>query len=159
MKFGYLRQDPDCHWYVVPEDQIEEFDLLLEKIEGKEYLEAEDDFAEFDQKFGELRRDGGVSSYKVLMELPETELNLDISAEEARALHRVVRAMHDGHCPSCGTLSPSEEKVSGNGYRCESCGFAVSGFVAQAALQEFRPFLQRSLTVFEEWREKRGYRE
>ena len=100
-------------------------------------------------------------------------LNLDVSAEEARALHRIVRAMHDGHCPNCGGIHDSKEmrtvdgkmvelpceggyrrqwRMLWSGWRCPSCSFQISDDEAQAALMAFQPYLKRSLEVFEKWR-------
>ena len=85
------------------------------------------------------------------------ELNLDVSAEDARALHRVVRAMHDGHCPNCGYLGPAhafeECRVVGEiDHVCPECGFSITHTEATAALAAFRPHLAKSLAVFEAWR-------
>ena len=91
--------------------------------------------------------------------------NVDIEqAELGRVLHRVVRAMHDGHCPSCGLLKPSEifyqtaitnpqhqEGIRPNRYRCPRCLFAINEEDAIKALEVFRPFLQRSVDIFKEW--------
>ena len=90
----------------------------------------------------------------------EDRLNLDVTAEEARALHRVVRAMHDGHCPKCGHLGTSIEflvvDMYGCFHKCPNCGFAVSEHEAKAALAAFHPYLSKSVDVFERWRSSRG---
>ena len=40
------------------------------------------------------------------------EINADTDQRSlARACHRIVRAMHDGHCPECGLLDTSERFV------------------------------------------------
>lgn len=96
------------------------------------------------------------------------ELNLDVSADGARALHRVVRAMHDGHCPSCGYLAPAglfEVQDRGFrgmghgfeliGHRCPSCNFKTTWQEEQAALAAFRPHFLKSVEVFEAWRNGR----
>lgn len=100
----------------------------------------------------------------------ETELALDVSAEEARALHRVIRAMHDGHCPKCGRIHPSDMMVRwwyANGsttpsgpsdegsrvWQCPSCFFKVTENEAEAALKAFQPHLSKSVQIFERWRE------
>lgn len=81
------------------------------------------------------------------------ECNLDVDlAEQARALHRVVRAMHDGHCPNCGYLGPSTAFDDGHQHRCPSCYFTITRKEAEAALDEFRPYLARSVELFEKWR-------
>ena len=89
----------------------------------------------------------------------ETELNLDVSAEEARALHRVVRAMHDGHCPKCGFLDSASRFCGGGGapcgHQCPNCLFTITSDEAIAALQAFQPYLKRSVEVFDRWRESR----
>jgi predicted RNA-binding Zn-ribbon protein involved in translation (DUF1610 family) len=91
------------------------------------------------------------------------ELNLDVQAEQARALHRVVRAMHDGHCPNCGYLAASDlfvKHISSGSERltdhvCPHCGFTVSDAEAKEALAQFAPFLQKSVVLFKEWQSKR----
>lgn len=91
------------------------------------------------------------------------ELNLDVQAEQARALHRVVRAMHDGHCPNCGYLGASDlfvvDYVSGSerltDHVCPHCGFAVSDSEAKEALAQFAPFLQKSVVLFKQWQAER----
>lgn len=99
------------------------------------------------------------------------ELVLDVSAEDARALHRIVRAVHDGHCPACGYLGPAEMFTKCNCLRnrigtihwpscpmydmrheCPQCHFTISADEAKAALRAFNPHLQKSLAVFEQWR-------
>jgi len=49
-------------------------------------------------------------------------LNLD--HDEARALHRVVRAMHDGECPKCHTLHDARDMLQYDTpqIRCTKCG-------------------------------------
>lgn len=82
------------------------------------------------------------------------DLNNDTdSSERARALHRVVRAMHDGECPRCHLLTTSEAMAlpSGN-HVCPHCEFTISKGEAQAAMEEFAPHMTRNLAVFEEWR-------
>lgn len=88
---------------------------------------------------------------------------VDVSTEErARVLHRVVRALHDGHCPSCGHVAsnPSYHRKTfalaiPADERCEDCGFTITGAEIQAALAEFRPVMQRNLEIFQSWRESR----
>lgn len=93
------------------------------------------------------------------------ELSLDVSAEGARALQRVVRAMHDGHCPRCGHLAPaaefqryipspdqySTEQVR-DGHACPTCDFEISAAQEHAALAAFAPHFRKSVEVFEAWR-------
>lgn len=87
----------------------------------------------------------------------EKTLNLDVvigpsKAERARAIHRVVRAMHDGHCPSCSNLSAAHRFIREDRHECPSCGFSIFSREAKAALKEFKPYLEESLRIFEEWR-------
>ena len=97
------------------------------------------------------------------------DCNLDVDpGERARALHRVVRAMHDGHCPQCGHLAPSEAfyrpKITNPNHKdgprhashvCPKCKFYVTEAEAEAALAEFRPYLNKSAEVFLKWRQTR----
>jgi len=81
------------------------------------------------------------------------DCQLDVElAERARALHRVVRAMHDGHCPKCGCLESSDKFYDGYQHRCPSCYFTITINEANLALEQFRPYLQKSVEVFETWR-------
>lgn len=83
------------------------------------------------------------------------ELNIDVSSEGARALHRVVRAMHDGHCPRCGYLGPYYEFWHEEYHECPVCQFRVTEVEARAALMAFKPHFGKSLEVFEQWRSGR----
>ncbi len=97
------------------------------------------------------------------------ECNLDVDAgERARALHRVVRAIHDGHCPRCGCLAPADKfyqsaitnpqhplGVRPSQHKCPLCCFTVTDEEAIAALATFRPYLNNSVAVFEMWRQGR----
>ena len=95
------------------------------------------------------------------------ELALDVTAEEARALHRVVRAMHDGHCPKCGHLGSADEfyypaltrldpaTVKEGHHMCPKCAFVVTDAEAAAALQQFQPYLIKSVEIFDCWRTTR----
>lgn len=78
------------------------------------------------------------------------------TAERARALHRVVRAMHDGECPSCHQLWTSEQvrAPNGDGHECPGCGFVISAEESREALKEFAVFMDRNLDIFEHWRKR-----
>lgn len=69
MKFGYLRQDDDCHWYLVPEDKVEDFDKMKTKIEEcLMYTSAWDDLVcQFWSAYNDYRIDG-YRNFKVVME-------------------------------------------------------------------------------------------
>lgn len=89
----------------------------------------------------------------------------DARATQARALHRIVRAMHDGHCPNCGHLGQAELFICRGTtealdcHQCPICAFAITGEEARRALAEFMPYLRESLMVFETWRGRgRGLR-
>lgn len=94
---------------------------------------------------------------------PNVQLNLD--TDEARALHRIVRAMHDGECPKCHAIHPSDKMVETvfkpfEGYRrvgwaCPSCCFTITAEEAADVFRIFAPFMERNLAVFEKWRESR----
>jgi Zn-finger protein len=90
----------------------------------------------------------------------DNQLNLD--HDEARALHRVVRAMHDGECPCCHTIHEADrmwiKKQSGQriAMKCPNCYFSISDEEATAALAEFGKFMDRNLEIFEKWREARS---
>lgn len=95
------------------------------------------------------------------------ELALDIDAEGAGALHRVVRAMHDGYCPKCGYLAGAHRFVIAEPvgdevrqmelrHQCPACGFTITKDEAEAALALFQPIFSKSVEVFEQWRQNRG---
>lgn len=79
-------------------------------------------------------------------------LGIDISVDEhARCLHRIVRSMHDGHCPKCGEIHAAEKMRHETYWQCPDCGFLVDGADARAALREFQPIVHRSLSIWREW--------
>lgn len=75
-------------------------------------------------------------------------------ADQARALHRVVRAIHDGHCPQCGHLGSSEDFLGYHCHKCPRCGFEISDMEAEAALKKFHTFMERNLQIYLSWREE-----
>ena len=66
-------QPQSAHWYLVPHTRIDDFDALMEKIDGLEYMEAPDEFDAFENTFGEFRIDGGPYDHKVIMNDVELE--------------------------------------------------------------------------------------
>lgn len=81
---------------------------------------------------------------------------LALDSDQARALHRVVRAMHDGECPKCHAIHSSDEmRCADGGWRCPSCRFFILKSEADAVLATFGEFMERSCAIFEEWRDKR----
>lgn len=83
-------------------------------------------------------------------------LNVDTVIEDRRrAVHRIIRAMNDGACPSCGYMSDREEFARENGdLECLSCGFTVTEQDQQFGQDQFLEIMSRSLDVFEVWRER-----
>ena len=53
----FLRQDEACHWYLIPEEMIEEYGDLHDNILVANPLtnDAEDLIDKFDKKFGDYR--------------------------------------------------------------------------------------------------------
>jgi DNA-directed RNA polymerase subunit RPC12/RpoP len=86
-------------------------------------------------------------------------LHLDVDFETARALHRVVRAMHDGECPKCHRLFESYQMRRDHAskdaphynvaMRCPYCGFTITATESDAAIATFAPVMDRNL---ETWR-------
>lgn len=93
-------------------------------------------------------------------EQPVKFLNSDVSLSDiARALHRVVRAMHDGECPKCHELHSSDRMRDidkHDRWVCPSCGFSISNEEADAALECFKPYMENNLKIFENWRKLRN---
>lgn len=88
------------------------------------------------------------------------KLALDTDVDTARAVHRVVRAMHDGECPRCHILFKSSSMLIsdrslsaiGGDEMCPKCGFMITRSEQQAAIDLFGPIMDRNLDVFEAWR-------
>lgn len=80
--------------------------------------------------------------------------------ELGRILHRVVRAMHDGHCPHCGHIGPSEtfaQKTDGRlDHTCPRCAFFLTHEDASEALRVFAPVMRENLEVFLDWKQQRN---
>lgn len=103
----------------------------------------------------------------------EQHFNFNMSTdEEARCLHRVVRAMHDGNCPACGCLAPSDQfyvteidpKLSlgrvkpedvQRMHRCPNCKFTITQEESKAALAQFHGIMRRNYEIFMAWRQRR----
>ena len=68
MKFGYLRQDGDGHWFLVPEEEIISFDGWMEH--GYKY----DDWEPFNNKCWKYALGESPFSLKVLVENEVQEL-------------------------------------------------------------------------------------
>lgn len=74
--------------------------------------------------------------------------------ERIRSLHRVVRALHDGECPSCHKISNSERVRQINRNECPHCRFTITADEMNAVAKEFAPVMEKNLAVFEEWRRR-----
>lgn len=57
MSLGFLRNDDDGHWYLVPSLFIADFDESLEKMKGLEYLDDPSVFDQFEEFFGKYHID------------------------------------------------------------------------------------------------------
>jgi ssDNA-binding Zn-finger/Zn-ribbon topoisomerase 1 len=98
------------------------------------------------------------------VEVANLKLNLD--HDLARALHRVVRAMHDGECPRCHKVHMSDVMhvidrgpgmdVAWSGLRCPNCKFQISDEEAAEVFRIFGPFMEQNLDLFVEWRHSRN---
>lgn len=117
--------------------------------------------------------DFDVEKLRVSPEEAKRLWGLNSDHTDARALHRVVRAMHDGECPKCHKVHPSDKmpfedwvytdmsvyppfgRVAKSGWRCPSCQFEITTEEGEAALAEFAVFMERNLEIFETWRRKR----
>lgn len=96
-------------------------------------------------------------------------LALDVSLEQARALHRVWRALNDGDCPKCHEAQAATDIVRGpvGDLRCPNCGFIVTGEEIREIERLFAPAMDAAISIFEAWRASgpgptfppKGYRE
>ncbi len=100
---------------------------------------------------------------------PTSASPLNHDHDESRALHRIVRAMHDGECPKCHGVSDASEmwrdqiimslshvgQVAPSGWQCPMCAFYVTEGEGESILDIFAPFMERNLAVFEKWRAER----
>jgi len=69
IKTGKLRQDDSCHWYLVPDERIEQFDRLLNQLENTLSLsDRYDDRAmNFDGLFRQYMVGGGIGNLSVII--------------------------------------------------------------------------------------------
>lgn len=66
---GYLHQDDDSHWYLIPKEYTKLFITQLDDIACTKNCDKKDDLiSEFIDNFDEYRLSGGVESLKVLIE-------------------------------------------------------------------------------------------
>jgi len=66
MKIGYLRNDDDCHWYLIPEEDVESFDALMK--ESYQVSSDSDRFYEICELIDQFPRVDGYGSLKVIIE-------------------------------------------------------------------------------------------
>lgn len=85
---------------------------------------------------------------------PESKhLALDVSLEQARALHRVWRALNDGDCPKCHKFHAATEIIrSAYGITCPSCRFVIAHSEIEAIEKLFAPAMDGAVAIFEKWR-------
>lgn len=82
-------------------------------------------------------------------------LALDVSLEQARALHRVWRALNDGDCPNCHKFHAATEIVrSSDAITCPSCWFHVKKTEIAAIEQMFAPAMDAAVAIFNKWRDE-----
>jgi hypothetical protein len=89
--------------------------------------------------------------------------NLNHDHDQARSLHRVVRAMHDGECPKCHRVFSSNAMVRYAdkaqkvrwGWACPGCDFSITNEEGDAVLSQFGRFMDQNLEVFTKWRAQR----
>lgn len=72
--------------------------------------------------------------------------------EKARAIHRVIRSMHDGHCPDCGHLDESDKFRAGGDYMCPECEFFIPHELATRGIMLFNKYLKNSVAIFNQFR-------
>lgn len=63
MKTGYLRCDDDGHWFLVPKEQLAEFDKQLRLVYAD--YEPADVVSDFNDRFGEYRVHGSIYEIEI----------------------------------------------------------------------------------------------
>lgn len=79
----------------------------------------------------------------------------EMKEDEARAVDNVIRSLHDGICPACGTIATyphhhfnGEDVVDDF---CPHCGFAISREVAKAGLALSGSLFTGDFEIFQHW--------
>ena len=81
-------------------------------------------------------------------------LALDVSLEQARALHRVWRALNDGDCPNCHKFHAATEiHRTSDAITCPSCWFHVKKTEIEAIEKMFAPAMNAAVAIFNKWRD------
>lgn len=102
------------------------------------------------------------SAEQVVTRCHKTDLHLDVELDQARALHRVWRALNDGDCPKCHKAVAATDVIrpqnkDGVWIKCPnpSCGFLVMGKEIEEIERLFAPAMNAAVAIFESWREVR----
>jgi hypothetical protein len=69
--YGYLREDDDGHWYLIPEDKVQRFRELMDKLVDLQWVmneEWEETNDAVINEFDEYRLSGGPYDLKIQME-------------------------------------------------------------------------------------------
>ena len=89
----------------------------------------------------------------------------------AESLIIILRAMHDGYCPSCGLLAWARRPIPflevadtwaedpfpirADGYSCPKCNFRITAQEVKAIIADSHQIYARHMSVFEAWRKGR----
>lgn len=66
---GYFRQDSDCHWYLIPDHRVGDFDRLIDEIDQAQDTDQKYDLWDrFNSEFSRYMVDGVPNSHKVIIE-------------------------------------------------------------------------------------------
>jgi len=70
LRLGKLRQDDSSHWYVIPEELVEEYEKISMDIDkAKDHSDEWYDLIDrYDSNYGQYRLDGGIYDLKVIIE-------------------------------------------------------------------------------------------
>lgn len=103
-----------------------------------------------------------IPAEQVVTPCHKPDLHLDIELDQARALHRVWRALNDGDCPKCHKAVAATDVIrpqnkDGVWIKCPnpSCGFLVMGKEVEEIERVFAPAMDAAVAIFEKWRTSR----
>lgn len=103
-----------------------------------------------------------IPAEQVVTPCHKPDLHLDVELDQARALHRVWRALNDGDCPKCHKAVAATDVIrpqnkDGVWIKCPnpSCGFLVMGKEIEEIERLFAPAMNAAVAIFESWREVR----
>lgn len=155
----YERERPGDNWS--PETEFICWGLVIEAIEtiaqGKIVVDGETIPIEEKELVCFVPKENNLRPNENKLAISVNEVKPNQPSEIARAVHRIVRAMHDGNCPQCGHLAPAQDFFHPANYfpsyhSCPKCGFTITEMESKAALQEFQPYQTLNIAVFQEWR-------